>query len=119
MGNRRRWHHHVPTDDLECLCINTVGCVLLIAIVLFGFQFVINICRRYRAISSRKISRFSRGSRWYERGIRCADLDLARACADRNELCSVFHDGCNLVPLGIASVFLLAGTIERVTLKPL
>jgi ACS family hexuronate transporter-like MFS transporter len=108
----------VPPMILSAYASTPLAAVLLIAVVLFGFQFVIN---NLQTLPSDFFSGRSVGSLAGAGGTSAVLGVLITIwlvpVLTRTSYVPFFMMGALLVPLGIASVFLLAGTIGRVPLK--
>jgi ACS family hexuronate transporter-like MFS transporter len=108
----------VPPMILSAYASTPLMAVLLIAVVLFGFQFVIN---NLQTLPSDFFSGKSVGSLAGVGGTSAVlgvliTIWLVPILTETSYV-PFFMMGALLVPLGLASVFLLAGTIERVALK--
>ncbi len=107
-----------PPMILSAYASTPLAAVLLIAVVLFGFQFVIN---NLQTLPSDFFSGKSVGSLAGVGGTSAVVGVLITIwlvpVLTKASYVPFFMMGALLVPLGILSVFLLAGTIERVPLK--
>ncbi len=107
-----------PAMILSAYASAPLTAVLMIAVILFGFQFVIN---NLQTLPSDFFSGKSVGSLAGLGGTSAVVGVLITIwlvpVLTKVSYVPFFMMGALLVPLGIASIFLLAGTIERVTLK--